>query len=476
VAHGPQDRALSAPPPGEDLIDWRLLRDCAGFVVRAVKRHSKIAAVVVCGTFVLSLVVLKAMPKTWHVEARILAQRNQVMPALGNPQRAVPSDADAPTRAASETVMSRDNLVALIKQTDLLDRWDTSRAPLARLKDSLMRAIGKAPTDEDKLEALVGLLEKRLTVESAEGTVNIALDWPDGHMAYRLVEAAQQSFIEARHVAEVSTIAEAISILESHAAGVRRQIDDQLAELRKAQMQRGARQRVAAKVAPQPLADEDTARLYVLHNAKKRALEDLEEFRRKRLAELQARLVEVRGTFAEGHPNVHGLQQSIAQLQNESPQTAALRRESEALSAELKLRGISDALPGIGERVATEALVAARSAETTGDPGAEVLRDRLANLLKKFDSLQERVEAARIELDTARAAFKYRYAVVRPAQAPKQPVKPNPLALIAGGILGGLLLGVLAAVAVDLRGGRIVETWQAERMLDLPLLGEVRAP
>ena len=56
---------------------------------------------------------------------------------------------------------------------------------------------------------------------AGEGTVNITLDWADPKMGYRLVNAAQQSFIEARHLSEISAISEAVSILLGRAASMR---------------------------------------------------------------------------------------------------------------------------------------------------------------------------------------------------------------------------------------------------------------
>jgi hypothetical protein len=47
--------------------------------------------------------------------------------------------------------------------------------------------------------------------------------------------------------------------------------------------------------------------------------------------------------------------------------------------------------------------------------------------------------------------------------------------ILAGGALGGLLVGVLAALAVELGGGRIAQAWQVERGLGLPVLAELRA-
>ncbi len=87
--------------------------------------------------------------------------------------------------------------------------------------------------------------------------------------------------------------------------------------------------------------------------------------------------------------------------------------------------------------------------------------------------LLDRIDSARIELDTARAAFKYRYAVLRPPILPSAPAKPKLPLLAIGALLAAAGLSVIAAVLADLRSGRLLETWQVERLLGLPVLGEM---
>jgi hypothetical protein len=43
-------------------------------------------------------------------------------------------------------------------------------------------------------------------------------------------------------------------------------------------------------------------------------------------------------------------------------------------------------------------------------------------------------------------------------------------------VAAGLLFSIFFAIAADIRGGKIVEVWQIEKMLKMPLLGEVRLP
>src|SRR4029453_18524311 len=68
--------------------------------------------------------------------------------------------------------------------------------------------------------------------------------------------------------------------------------------------------------------------------AKRRAINELEDFRRRRLAELQSELTQKRAVYADAHPVVAQVVQSIAALQEDSPQSAALRKEERDLQAE----------------------------------------------------------------------------------------------------------------------------------------------
>ncbi len=88
--------------------------------------------------------LLLVLPRTYHVDAQLLTQRNTVMPALGNPGRTVPTDANVPTRAAAETVLRHDNLLSLMKQTDLLNRWERDRSPVLRLKDWVVKLVASS--------------------------------------------------------------------------------------------------------------------------------------------------------------------------------------------------------------------------------------------------------------------------------------------------------------------------------------------
>ena len=93
---------------------------------------------------------------------------------------------------------------------------------------------------------------------------------------------------------------------------------------------------------------------------------------------------------------------------------------------------------------------------------------RLKNQMTELAMVQARASAARAELASAQAGFKYQYSVVRPPQLPRAPVAPNVLAILGAGAIASLLLALAFAIGSDLVSGSALEAWQVER--------EVRAP
>ncbi len=137
--------------------------------------------------------------------------------------------AESLTRVAAETVLRRDNLVALVQQTDLLRYTRDHRAPVQRARDAIMKALHRPEESEaDRLDALVELLEKSFGVWTSESgsTVTIAIDWSDAPMACRLVDAAQRAFLDTRYAREITALSESIWILKGHTASLKADIDD----------------------------------------------------------------------------------------------------------------------------------------------------------------------------------------------------------------------------------------------------------
>ncbi|HEX4515993.1 MAG TPA: hypothetical protein VH054_20730, partial [Polyangiaceae bacterium] len=180
----------------EEGLDLGAITDMIGYVFRAPRRRPKrFFALLVLGVAIgVALFVL--YPRSYSTEVKILAQRNLVLPALGNPNRTVPREADNPTKNVGDAILQHDNLVGLIKQVNMVDRWESTRPPLLRWKDKLGQRLSGPQTEEERMRSMEGVLEKKLTVTNDETTITIAAEWSDAQMAYDIASAVEKNFID----------------------------------------------------------------------------------------------------------------------------------------------------------------------------------------------------------------------------------------------------------------------------------------
>ena len=445
--------ADSPRPGGPTPMDWALL------VLGAAKRRLALAILVwACGSAAAAAYFARC-PPLYRVETKIHVQRQLALPSFV--QRSAFDD--DPTHSAWELVHRKANLLSLIEQAKLIPGGVGKPAPIEqRSWDGATAGDDDELTDDDVVNSMALRLHRSLSVVVEGSTVTIAIDWPVPRQAYEIVELARQNFLEARHAQEITGIEEVISLLEGRTGTLREQLE-------KVSQEVGAE---VAKEEPAPVAvsvepNENLVRLKASLDAKVRAITDLEDFRRRRLADLQAQLDQMKGVYSDEFPGVISLRQEIASLSRESPQIAALRAEEAALRREYSAIAADER--------SRRAAVRPGVTRPVRDLDQAVLQDaRVREARTQYQQMEERLNAARIDLDIARAAFRHRYKVIWPAQIPKEPVSPNPLKIFGLGILAALLLGVIAAAAPDLLRGRILQRWQLERLLEVPIVGELR--
>jgi hypothetical protein len=513
--------------PTDAIFAVRQVIHYAGFACRSVWRRKIVVLVSFFLTFSMIAGATRLAPRTYHIEVKMLTQHSIIIASLTNPARVIPYDVYAPTRAAAEMVLRRDNITSLIRQTDLLSEWDRTRSPILRLSDRWMALVrGHEPTADEKLDDLVEQIERRMFVETdpgSDGLVTISLEWPDPHSGYLLVERAQQSFLQARQVAETQAITEALKLLEGYATTLRSDLQstlDELARTRGLALSEQAMmlrpERLARPIAgvldvagpaglttaeDDPLVDPGTLvdpRLGRLKNAaatKRSELVRLESDQKRKLDELQAQLAVAQTIYTPNHPSIQSLQQNVAALRHDSPQIVLLRHdldeletkadEQAALAAERLIRAT------IRQHVAAPRKPAAAPrdgppttparTDTPNLPGrarpdavVEFATARLRTQLSQLHGVLERTDAARIELEIAKGAFKHRYSVVSPAEEPSTPTFPNTPRILFAGLVASAIFALAAAVAADISGKRILEAWQLQRQLGLRVLGAAR--
>ena len=495
------DAPVSPAMPESDadrLIDPQQIGNYLGFIVRAVGRRWLLAGTT--ALLMLSATTAAALywPKAYNVDAKLLVQRNDVMASLVNPGRTIAREAESPTRAAEEVVLQHENLLAVIKQTDLLNEWERTRVPLLKTKDEILARFRGPTTDDDKLDSMVGLLQQRLKIAATpEGSVTFDLRWPDPKVAYEIVDHAIQNFLQFRRVSETSAITDSIAILDQSVKTLEAQVTQTISELPKRRTSRPVRTAEAAPT-PVPAVPLVTApsgppadvvrrltRMKADLDGRRQDIARLEEAHRLQLSDAQSRLAAARMVYAENFPTVIALRQSVAQLSRESPELTALRRETQTIESDYETLTTAiqstDAPTGVSAAsLAAAGILAPRAriestpieldlASITGGDLNDPTSLRLKVELAELATVRERANAARNELSSSQAGFKYQYTVIRPPQIPREPASPNvPLFLVAG-VLVSVLLAAMAAVAADLSSGRILEPWQVERQLGVPV-------
>jgi uncharacterized protein involved in exopolysaccharide biosynthesis len=463
-------RPLSAPGEEGYQPDLAGFRYDLGFVLRAPLRHRWVAAG--CVAFVLAVAAASSLvfKDLYQVTASILVQKDPAIMNLSSGAARGP-DWDAPTRAARESVIRRSNLIAICQQTGLVEHYLANRSPLGRLRAAVLEAItGKTPTRDEIQEALADSLGTRIWVTTnSEGVVAIGFDWPDKEMAFRVVEAAVQNFVEERYASEVAMLGETISILEANAAKLNQEVEAGLTDLERQERARPQPARRAAPRVATPPRDEDLSRLQANLVSRRQELADLEQSRQRRLAELTAQLGQKEAIYAPMHPDVVALKQSIATLQQPSAAATALRAEIKELERGLADRGSAVAGTDVAPLTGSELLDPRYSLEPES-VRIDYARGRMRFLRDQYTNVLQRLSTARLELAKTQAAHKFRYSVITPPARPNGPKKPYTLLRLLGGLVGGLGLAFFVSVAIDLRSGRIIEEWQIQRQLDLPVL------
>jgi uncharacterized protein involved in exopolysaccharide biosynthesis len=507
-----EEEDVSEEGGGEEGFDLKKLKILVGFFLRSANRHRARVLAVATIPLALAVCLAVALPKTFTVDMRVLAERNVVIPSVEDPGHTSAPMAD-PTKGVVDQVMKRDNIIALIKQLDLVSKWDSTRPPVLRGKDAVIGLLHGPPTDDDKIRALVGIIEQRLSVTTDQDSISFSADWPNAEMAYALVTTAYKNFIDARYETEVDVFAERLKILEMRAQLIANNVDQAIADMTKLELAKkrgaappepaepkgesgtGAREvapasaqnAAAAAAASRAASAFDTARQLETIRTQVRTLEDE---RHRRATEAEGQLSDAQASLGPLNPTVLALKQKVEALNVPSPQLESLRSQERALVEDLAAsapRSSDPAVPirsgggsagGGGRNMGLAPLLSPdiRDMLERDDPATAYARSKLQSASAEYSDMLSRTQLAKVELDVARESFKETYSIARPAELPRKPRKPNVPVILLGGLVFGLLVGFVVPGLRDLASGRFIEPWQVESNLNLPLLGELTAP
>jgi len=448
---------------------------------RSAKRRKGLSFVVVmiCG----ALTVLGAIfaPRNYEVEARVLVQRTQAITGGQQPFLS-PEEMRNIAKEYEEQVMAHDNIIAIVRQKNLVQRWDDMRQPHRRLIDKINRKLGKAPpSDDEKYDALVTNVKSRLRVWVDATTVTVKLEWSEPEAARDIVDAAVKNFLEARFQSEVGVIPERVKILEAGVTQAHKDLEVAAAELVRQQKAANPRERVNIVIPnlPQGVTDrrvEEAAdpALKARLDAVRQQIAVLQEAKMRREAELNQELIQKRQTLAEQHPEMIALKQTLDATRADTPQVAKLRAEERELMNEIaaKQRAAAEARdrdPKPAARVVAPITPAVETPVAGATKSVQDAQVQFDAVTRKYSELVTQLDAARSGLQLEEAAFKNRYKVVHPAELPAGPKRPVGLIAIAIGVLSTIAAVLAVAALADRFSGIFFEPRDVRDRLGLPV-------
>jgi hypothetical protein len=493
---------------GEEGVDFDAVKDKLGYLWRSRKRRPRLAMVLFVLIAALGITVAMTMPRVHRAEVKLGAQHENVTQQLSNPTPGLGGEhqTNDPSRDAANQIIRRDNLIALVRESNLVERWRATRSAPLRFKDWVLRLGSAPPTDEEEELVLAQTLEKKLTVWADDSSVTIDVDWNDPQMAYELATLVQKNFVEARYDTDIAMIQDAIKLLEDHAKAGAQEVDAALAAYLALEASSGSPSPAGgtpsplpprgggaagggpAATAPPPVAAPDPDLTKALEE-KRRQIRALEDERQRERDGLKQQLVQAQLTLTPLHPTVIALQQQLDALSKPSPELEQLRAQERALMAQIApplapsgSAAIPPApprmapLPGAPQPPPLAPLAARPRLPAKEDPALAPARSKLEAAIHGYQDVMARLDGARLELDITRTAFRYRYTVITPAEVPRRTKKPITELVTIGSLLAAALLALLGSAAADWRSGRVIETWQVRRRLKLEILGELDGP
>lgn len=460
VGGAPVPQMAAAPQAPAVQEEETSIVETLGYAWRAAGRRK--GRTVAIATLGLSATIVAAYlaPREYHAEGEIVV-------VLGAAEKAEeggwdPTKRDRKRKEWEALVKSQPNLEAIIKDINLVARYDETRSPLQRAKAKLGGLLGeRALSDEQKLSALKRTMEAKVTPEVDDARISLSCDWHDPEVARDIAERALVRGIDARYEIEVKGTYTDIKDAEEARELKRKELE----RLSPAGAPAGADAEVV--VAPtNPRAAELNAVKERLGAAQAR-FQGLDEAHRQRMNEARGKLDEAGKVFGDRHPTIIGLKAAYEEARKEPAELDEARQQVVALRRQL---GVVEEDPRAREAVKATAGKNAATAKAQGQLEAS----DFAAARAQYDAAGVEIDQLKSKARSLEANFKRKYTITRHPDVPASPKRPTGLLVFLGGLLATLVAALGAAALADKMSGLFFEAQKARDSLRLPVLGELQ--
>lgn len=436
--------------------------------------------VILITTLVGSLAALAAiflLPRKYESSATLLVQA----PSL--PQDIIGGPADEAVAQRIESIrqqlINRPSLIELIQRNGLY-RSERESQPLSEVIEEMREAI---------------TLEPR-TVEFGPGnsrtrtvSVELAYVYREPAGAQAVTQQLMEQLIETDSTTSAQSLTETVQFLTDQQTDLQTKIaaaEGQVAAFNRqygAVISGGAGMVMSGGSAGYDVQIANLQRDISLLEAQRQSL-GTAETRDPVVVGAESRLAAVRSVYAENHPDVVAAKQQLA-VAKEIAQANVNRIPTENLDRQISLARsqIAQLQAARGRDAAQTSMAIAQKAQAPAvQREAEQLQQRVQTLYKQFEEISNRLFTAKASEQAGEEQMGQRLMVVDPPVVPDKPVSPNRPLIAAAGVLGGFLLGLLLALALEallrpIRDPGVLASITGQRPLAMvPVIGEAPRP
>jgi chain length determinant protein EpsF len=424
-----------------------------------------VLALLVLTTLVGTLITLFVLSKQYQAEASMVVEvRND--PVLG----ALAPGLASPAYLATQVEILRSDRVAgrVVKMLGV----ERSPAAVQQWRDS---TDAKIPLDR----YFAALLQKGLSVEPSRGSnvINITFVNPDAAFAAAAANAFAQAYMDISVELRVEPARQSATFLDDQTIKLRTTLETAQARLSKFQQDKGI-------VVTDERMDQETARLNLLLAQLSQAqAEQIDTAMRQRntgseaspdvlasptvqtlkasLAIAETRLMELSSNYGPNHPQRQAVEAQVRELRQQV--AAEVRRVSGGSS--VANRGSAQKVAEVQAMVDNQKkqVLAMRSVR---DQMAVLQRD-VDNAQRAYEGVSQRATALSLEGQNTQANVR----LLSPAVEPYTPSRPKVVINILGSVFGGLLLGALAAIGLEMLNRKVRSTEDLASLPGVPVIG-----
>lgn len=451
------------------------LTETVSFAFRSARRRKLLSFLIAVLGGALTFAAAKLAPRDYTAGGEILVVKSIL--DQGQAQAIfMPGQLSDEQKEWIAQIQSQPTIENVMKDAQLVARWDATRPPLRRLTDSMK---GRTSTDDEKAGTIAAMLDTRLKAQIEAPRISITVDWPEPTTAADIVNATITRFIDSRFSTEVQPYKDAIKIKEEQREEARAELEKILPTAAPPP----AKDVTPKVVAPTAAGMSDSEKQKIQEIASLRdkltqvrnQMRPLDEAKAAKVAEIQEKLTTAKSTLGEQHPQIIALNAQLQQAQKDSPDLANFRTQAAGYEQQLASLGSDAPKPKVVAPTAKATLEAAAATAATPKPpeGKDVVQ-KYEFYRGLYDDRTRDIDELGAKYKTAEAAFKKKYTISRPATEPRSPKKPVGLTVALGGAFATMFLILVLAAIADRMSGIFYEPKHVRDMLRLPVLGEFR--